>query len=399
MTVLSTLLEYSQTILFYFGIAFLIYINRKSFDKLGTLMYVYRTKLGLSLMENWGVKHRKIVKFLGYVGVVFAYGGFFVITYLLGQEAFKIIIQSPMAQGASPVLPGLPVPGLGVTFPLVIGWISLFIIMVVHEFSHGVVARAHDINVKSSGLAFFGPILGAFVEPDDKELKSKPYKSQLSVFAAGPFSNIILWGVFSLIFLSLYPSNGIAVAVMQNDTMPAFLSDMPQNVTINAINNVEVLTAKKLGKELDKYKPGEIIEVGTTEGSYPITLASNPDDPNDSYIGIWLRGEDRNFIYDVEKGSFEDTLVDFITKILIWTSILSLSIGLMNLFPIFITDGAQILRANMEYLFKNNKDKGQKIWANINKVALILLVILLVPFFTGIVKVLFSIITRKISLF
>ncbi len=124
--------------------------------------------------------------------------------------------------------------------------------MVVHEFSHGVVARAHDINVKSSGLAFFGPILGAFVEPDDKELKSKPYKSQLSLFAAGPFSNIILWGVFSLIFLSLYPSNGIAVAVMKNDTMPAFLTDMPQNVTINAINNVEVLTAKKLGKELDK---------------------------------------------------------------------------------------------------------------------------------------------------
>ena len=399
MTVLSTLLEFSQTILFYLGIAFLIFINKKKFDKLGTLMYVYRTKWGLALMENWGVKHRKLVKFLGYIGVVFGYGGFFVITYLLGQEAFKIIIQSPMAQGASPVLPGLPVPGLGITFPLVVGWISLFIIMVVHEFSHGVVARAHGIKVKSSGLAFFGPILGAFVEPDDKELKSKPYKSQLAVFAAGPFLNIILWGVFSLIFLSIYPSNGVAVVVMQNDTMPAYLSDMPQNVTINAINGVDVLTVKKLGKELDKYKPGETINVGTTENSYPITLASNPDDPNDSYIGIWLRGEDRNFIYDVEKGSFSDKLVDFITKILIWTSLLSLSIGLMNLFPIFITDGAQMLRANMEYLFKDDKKKGQKIWANINKVAVVLLIILLIPFFTGIFKVLFSIITGQISLF
>ena len=71
----------------------------------------------------------------------------------------------------------------------------------------------------------------------------------------------------------------------------------------------------------------------------------------------------------------------------------------MNLFPIFITDGAQMLRANMEYLFKDDKKKGQKIWANINKVAVVLLIILLIPFFTGIFKVLFSIITGQISLF
>ena len=232
MSVLGTLLQFKNTILFYSFIGLLVYINRDKFYKLGTLVYVLRTKIGLKLMNSWAKKYRSFIKFLGYIGIVFGYIGFFGIFYLLIQEALKILAKKPDAMGGGPVLPGLPIAGTGLVFPLIIGWISLFIIMIVHEFSHGVVARAHNIKVKASGLAFFGPILGAFVEPDDKDLHNHNDKAQLSVFAAGPFSNIILWGVCTLLLISLYPSDGIVIKVMQNESMPAYISGIPENLAI-----------------------------------------------------------------------------------------------------------------------------------------------------------------------
>jgi len=181
MSIISTLLEFKIVILFYVGIVSLLYLNRKKFDKEGPFIFLYRTKLGLNLMDKVSSKYGKIVRAWGYVGIVIAYIGFFLITFLIIQNAIDLIIDKPGTTGGSPVIPGLPIAGLGITFPLITGWISLFILIIVHEFAHGVVARAHNVKVKSSGLAFFGPLLGAFVEPDDKQLLKKSHKIRNSV--------------------------------------------------------------------------------------------------------------------------------------------------------------------------------------------------------------------------
>ena len=94
------------------------------------------------------------------------------------------------------------VPGLGI-LPFWYWLIAIFVIAVVHEFSHGIVARAHNIPVKHTGLAFFGPIIGAFVEPDEKKLRAGKDITQYSVYAAGAFSNVIL-ALLALLLLA-YP--------------------------------------------------------------------------------------------------------------------------------------------------------------------------------------------------
>ncbi|NTV24485.1 MAG: metalloprotease, partial [Nanoarchaeota archaeon] len=162
---MSQLIDSQWVILFYSTLFLLIYLNRNKFDRQG-IAFILRTKLGLGLMDKVGSRARLIVKIFGYVALAVAYLGFLFITYLLVSLAFKVVTV-PGTPGASLVLPGLEIAGLG-TFPLIIGWISLLIIMVVHEFSHGVVARAYKIKIKSSGIAFIGPIPGAFVEPDEE---------------------------------------------------------------------------------------------------------------------------------------------------------------------------------------------------------------------------------------
>ena len=56
----------------------------------------------------------------------------------------------------------------------------------------------------TSGFAFLAVLLpiipAAFVEPDEKQLNKSPIYQQLSVFAAGPFSNILLAIIIFLFF-------------------------------------------------------------------------------------------------------------------------------------------------------------------------------------------------------
>src|SRR3989344_8635488 len=105
------------------------------------------------------------------------------------------------------VLPGVKIPGL----PYLGFWhwiITIFILALVHEFCHGILARLYNLKIKSSGLAILGVLLpivpAAFVEPDEKKLFKKKKKEQLSVLAAGPFSNLVLAGIIFLISLFLF---------------------------------------------------------------------------------------------------------------------------------------------------------------------------------------------------
>ncbi|WP_367883132.1 site-2 protease family protein [Thermococcus peptonophilus] len=62
--------------------------------------------------------------------------------------------------------------------------------MVVHELSHGIVARADKLPLKSVGLVLLAVIPGAFVEPDEEELAKAPLRSRLRVYGAGSMANI-----------------------------------------------------------------------------------------------------------------------------------------------------------------------------------------------------------------
>ena len=392
-SLLSTIFDYRGVILFYSLIILIIYVNRDKFDKQG-IAFLYRTKLGLHLMDKAGKRLRKFVKALGYIGIFVGYLGFFLITFLLVKNAYDLVLNKPGAVGGSPVIPGLPVAGTGLVFPLIIGWISLFIIMVVHEFSHGVVARAHNIKVKSSGLAFFGPIMGAFVEPDQKDLSTKKQGAQLSVFAAGPFSNILLWILCIGLILLITPqlnaltySQGVKINIMQDETLPAYSAGLPNITTISMINDYPIKSVKNLTDALETIEPGDNLTLETKEGyTYNLTTVANPDNKNESYIGIWLIGEDRIKKDDKLSTRILHQVLSWLSELFQWTGFISINIGLINLFPIFITDGAQMLRANFESIFKDEK-KGTKVWRDINIVlSLVIVIIIFYPLLRNIVR-------------
>ena len=82
--------------------------------------------------------------------------------------------------------------------------------MVIHEYSHGIQARAHGMKVRSFGLLLAGPIpIGAFAEPQTHEMVRAPRRERIRLYAAGPSINIIATYV-ALIVLSAAASGLVA---------------------------------------------------------------------------------------------------------------------------------------------------------------------------------------------
>ncbi|WP_225335160.1 site-2 protease family protein [Halomicrobium urmianum] len=90
----------------------------------------------------------------------------------------------------------LAIPGVNDFLPLSVApeiVTGLVLGLIVHEGGHGLLCRVEDIEIDSLGLAFFTLIpVGAFVEPDEEELREASRGAQLRMFAAGVTNNFAL---------------------------------------------------------------------------------------------------------------------------------------------------------------------------------------------------------------
>jgi len=387
MSFVLAILKYKIAIIFYSLILLIVYLNRKKFDVHGKFVYLYRTKIGVNFMDRVAKKAERLVKFLGHLGVIVGFAGMIFILLIILFGAYKLILKEPGAAGASPVVPGLPIAGTGLVFPLITGWIVIFIIILVHEFSHGIVASAYKIKLKNSGIAFFGPILGAFVEPDEKKLAKQKDWVQHSIFAAGPLANFLtVFVVFlALLFVvipivnSLYDSEGIIINPQPG--LPADKAGITNNTLIIGINDKPIFTTEDLQRVMENVKPNQWIELKSNFTTYTVITIENPDDPSKAYLGVSILGEKLKLKRDNALNNILSYVFKWIGQFLWWLYFLSLNIGLINLLPIFITDGARMLKVFFNRMIPNN-EKSTSIWLFANWISLLsLLILLLLPFF------------------
>src|SRR3989338_8373796 len=197
--VLSFLFRFKYIIIFYLVIVIFLIWKRKQIQTQAKIIFLYRMKWGLRWMDKYSEKHREWVILLGYIGVGVGFIGMVVMGYFLIKNLYDLFTIPAVTSGVSLVLPGINVPGLGI-LPFWHWLIAIFFIAIIHEFSHGIVARAHNVEVKNTGIVFFGPIIGAFVEPNEKKMAKENDIIQYSILAAGSFSNIML-GLLALFLL------------------------------------------------------------------------------------------------------------------------------------------------------------------------------------------------------
>lgn len=206
------LLDITLLILFCIFVFVFIYKNKGRMKREG-LMYLYKTQVGVKFMDRISRRYSKILNFSKYIIIATGYLLMIVMLYLFSSSFWQYITNAKIFEAikAPPIAPLIPY------FPKLFGMQSYFpdfyfvdfivaisIVAIVHEFSHGIFMQLFKIRIKSTGFAFLGPILGAFVEQDEKQMEKKPKIQQMTVLSAGVFANLVTGIIFFIIMVLFF---------------------------------------------------------------------------------------------------------------------------------------------------------------------------------------------------
>ncbi len=424
--------RYILFIIFVLIMMLFLYLKRKKIDKQEVLkgylsFQMFRTKGGLVFMDRFAKRFSKPLKAIGYLAIFVGFLGMIVIAIALSFSAYNLLTKPDAPAGAGLVL---PIEAKGVFYVPFEYWIiSIFVIAVFHEFAHGILGRKYKMKIKSSGFAFvdislklvgilmiffsvlnkakgnlinlfasfnfhtsspdFWIVIGiiltiiplfkkimlpiipaAFVEPDEKEMVKRPAREQLSVFAAGPFANIVLGYIFLGIFLLVLLAVGSSMmegGIIITETMeglPAAQAGVSENELIISIDGKEIENIETFQGILDQKSPGDTISLKTNVSTYQITLSENPNDKNKAYLGVYVSGNNKIRPSFIERyGTLTPRIIYWVIGLIYWLHVLNLGIGLFNLAPMGPLDGGRMLLVGLQQFM--DKKKALKWWKNI----------------------------------
>ncbi|MCD6216084.1 MAG: site-2 protease family protein [Candidatus Aenigmarchaeota archaeon] len=353
-------------IIFLLTLAVLIWRDRKKI-KFEGLMFIRRTKKGKKFI-NRIARHKTFWSAFSKIGVVVAICGMIFISGYLVFNAHGIATRE-VTKGAGLVLPSASAkPVIKTGFILLPWWlwvIAIITIMVPHELSHGIISRIEKIKIKSLGVLLLLFLPGAFVEPDEKQLKKSKLSTRLKVYSAGSFANLIVAAIFLFLFLTmfnnLYVPSGITFASTINGT-DAYNKSL--NGTIIAINDYKISNIENLTSLMKNITPGKIIQIKTTTGNYSIKTYKQE---NKTMIGI----QNVATLLTVKEKYSKSQLPLLVLNTFNWLWILNLSVGLINLLPLKPLDGGFIFQGLIEKKVK--KRRAEKITNYVSVLAFLVL--------------------------
>jgi membrane-associated protease RseP (regulator of RpoE activity) len=276
-------------------------LEKYDINLFGPIVMVHFHK-GKDIIEKIA-RHKRFWTIIGSAAVTVCFVLSVLLIPLLVWNAL-LSFQLPVEAAPSPIL-AIGLPGVNPIMSGVNFWyavVGLIIAIVVHETAHGVMARIAGVELKSVGLMFLVIPIGAFVEPDEEELKKVARSKRIRVFAISPFINIVLAIAFSLIF-SLALMNmvhvkyeGVGVVYVAQD-MPAQQVGIRPGMIITEIRDSTGTYVIRSSLDLQKYlsmkKVGDQITVKVYGGqSFNVTLASkaiytkNASDVDKASLGI-----------------------------------------------------------------------------------------------------------------
>ncbi len=390
-------------LIFYFIIYGLFIKYRSRFEVQNKLFIMYKTQLGISWMEKIAHRFPRLLHILSYVSIFTGFLGMSFIFYVLFKGTFNLITVPSSQPVVAPILPGVAVPGA----PTLSFWhwiIGILLVAVVHEFMHGVYSKRYKVKIKSSGFAFLGPILAAFVEPDDEQLAKASKHNQLAIISAGPFANFLFAGVVLLVLgfilnplaTNLVEYKGVQIASI-DPTLPINQTSLTIGSTIDAINDLAIQDPTQFAQVLATYKPGDTIIVTSGKEKVPVRLGTNSQDATKPRMGVGINAAETVLKPPYQKFRLFYPAFIWIGKLFFWLFTISLGVGLFNLLPLGPVDGGKMFMIASLWLTKDDQKKAKQIWMTATIVCLLLILINLLPYFLKLLSFIFSPILLALS--
>ncbi|MFL2962275.1 MAG: site-2 protease family protein [Candidatus Poseidoniaceae archaeon] len=226
------------------------------------MILMVRTDKGQKSLEIVS-KPRKFWRAYGEISLWVCWGAMLIVTIMIILAVVAAILMGNQAE-ARPVSELIAIPGLSPIIPLGYGIFAFVVCLVIHEFGHGIQARAHGMRVRNFGLLMMGPIpLGAFAEPEYSEISTSPRRERQRMFAAGPATNIFAALILMVIlgqvggqFTAADPGVHSSQIVLDSAADDAGLEAWD---VIISINGTEIVDGSDFADAMDDLSAGQIV--------------------------------------------------------------------------------------------------------------------------------------------
>ena len=325
--------------------------NISTFGPLPILMI--RTTKGLKLLDILA-RPKRYWRIFANVGILMMFAGMvamllvIIISDLALYTSFlNNSVPAPGKYNAARNL--LLIPGVNEFIPFTWGVIALIVTLVVHEFSHAILCRVEGIRVKSMGILLALVPIGGFAEPDDEQLfgKKEDVKTELPltatieeieeweqrekeeqnpkeeqngepdvlkheetkpepavvatrtqrsrILAAGVMANFCVAFVALLLFfgpvLGAIAPLSDAMIVGVNESSPAQLAGLQENMIITQVDDTNVTTGMDLLSYLETAKPGDTLRIHVLKDSVvSVHELKVPSSPEKCFSGVPVGG-------------------------------------------------------------------------------------------------------------
>ena len=316
-------------------------------------LLMWRTQRLRGFIDRLANRAPRFWKWYMNLGIVIS-TGFMILMAVALVYSLKTLMDAPTV---SLVVPGVEVPGSPIFIPLLAGLIALATVLIVHEFSHGILSRVEKININSIGLLLFAIIPGAFVEPDEEELNELSRPARMRIYVAGSMANLTLAAIAMIIMMVIssfivpvvFEDDGVVINRLTSDGNA--INHMSEGMVIRSINNLTVNDMASFQKATNTLKPNETVNIHTDQGDYSFQLKSNPMNRSLGFMGLQV--EANNVIADGFDNQFYTPLLWILmplSELLFWIYFLNFAIGTFNLLPMKPLDGGHLLENLLSYI-------------------------------------------------
>ena len=257
-----------------------------------------KTQRGRSALDRWG-RFKRFWTAVSDLGIALSVLSMATIIGLLvfgAIESFRLT-----AAQAPPVSEAVGIPGINPIIPVGYGILALVVGIVLHELSHGVVARSQGIGVKSLGILWCVIPVGAFVEQDDTEMLAASRRRRDRVAAAGVLANFALTVLFFALLSGLVASSvapnadGIPIQSVTSG-MPGANATLAPGDIITAFNGTQTTTWQAFENAESHTTPGETVPLVFYSSSLghsvstTVVFATNPNNKTHGFLGVGVLG-------------------------------------------------------------------------------------------------------------
>ncbi len=325
------------------------------------LGFLVKRRSSVSVLDRFsGSRGARAFFTLGIPAMVISMALFYVFVYFVGVDFVAKYINSLSSGGEAPASPVIPIiPGITITgWDIVYLLIAIGINVTLHELGHAIAAKAENKRLKSYGvgLVLFFPI--AFVELEEEEMLASRGPSAWRILSGGILMNILIFLASAGAILGatyIAPTAGVSQGIIIEGVEKGSLADkygISPGLLILSINNTRIASLEDfmgyreyIASERDIYL--EISGIYPNGTRYSATIYKPA---NTTRLGIYLSvvplifGLSTGALISISDNGYARLYwLEEAIKIFLWTSIIALSLAVINAAPLFITDGGKFL--------------------------------------------------------